>query len=209
MWHLIRGDEIKRAEYERASISHSKVLAPKERTADDAWRYLVALLVKGCMRLREEGFYATTLSLYLKFQYSYSFERGSFERGSFEERGESSNQVRNSRYWEGKVSFFESNDTEIFLMGLEKLWLKARKESLQKHHVLRVGVVLSGLVPTSKHQLSIFEDIKREKLMSAIDALNMKYIKQGRRKRSTITIASSADLKAAPIAFRHIPKEYE
>jgi DNA polymerase-4 len=183
-WQLIRGEEIEEKENERASIGHSRVLAPDSRTAEKAWAHLVGLLSKAAMRLREEGFYARTLQLHLKFL----------------NKGNSYTETT-STYWEQKARFFETQDTTLLLKELTELWAKA-----PKLNVLRVGVVLSALVPAVKSQLSLWEDSKQAKLLMALDNLNKIH------RKNLVVLGSSIELEKsshAPIAFGHIPEKYE
>ena len=140
-WHLIRGENLEEHDTKRGSISHSKVLAPDKRTNADAWPVVVRLLSKACMRLREEGYYSKELLLSLKF----------VERD------------RDERHWHTHARFAETQDSILLIKELEKLW-----QQLPQRKILRVGVAVSQLVPASKHQLSLFEDSKRDKLMSTL-----------------------------------------
>jgi DNA polymerase-4 len=68
---------------------------------------------------------------------------------------------------------------------------------------LRVGVVLSGLVPSEKHQFSFFDEVdEQEDLIYAMDRINEKY------GRDTLSFGSIKELNKklrSPIAFHHIP----
>lgn len=178
-WRLIHGEELPERETVKASIGHSRVLGPQSRTAEAAWANLVALLSKAAIRLRTQGYFTKSLSLSLKLL-----------RSNFA-----------GDHWEKRVRFEETQDTDSLVMQLEKLWATA-----PQHSILRVGVALTSLVPSSKRQLSLFEDRRREMLMSASDKLNKKY------RRNLIVVAESIELRRslrAPIAFSHIPAEYE
>ena len=182
-YRLIHGEEIEERESERASINHSRVLSPDKRTPEHAWSNLVALLSKGAMRLREEGFYAQSLQLSLKFIQS----RGLYGQGV--------------DYWDKRARFFETQDTELLLAELGRLWKGA-----PPHRILRIGITLSSLVPANKHQLSLFEDPKQALLFQAIDKLNKE------NRKNLIVTATSVELNRpshAPIAFGHIPERYE
>jgi DNA polymerase-4 len=64
----------------------------------------------------------------------------------------------------------ECQDTLTMLEALQMLW--------QQHPVgkpLAVGATLFDLVPAHLHNLSLFEDPKRAKLMQAMDAINAKF----------------------------------
>ncbi len=178
-WKLIRGEEIEEVETQRASISHSRVLPPADRNAVQAWPNLVALLSKAAMRLREEGFYTRSLQLSLEF----------LHRGS------------GTEHWDNRSRFFATQDTAFLLDELRALWTKAPKQNL-----LKIGVVVSSLVPVEKHQLSLFEDVKQSRLMKAVDQLNKTH------RKNLVLFGDSAELgkaSATPIAFQHIPEDYE
>jgi DNA polymerase-4 len=178
-WHLIRGENIEEQESKRGTISHSKVLAPDKRSAADAWPVAVRLLSKACMRLRDEQFYAKELWLSLRF----------VERD------------RDLRHWHSHVRVPETQDSILLIRELELLWKKMPAKT-----ILRLGVVLSQLVPSSKHQLSLFEDTKRDALMSTLDRINKRY------RSNKVYVGSSQsekDVATASIAFQRIPKEYE
>jgi DNA polymerase-4 len=131
------------------------------------------------MRLRQEGFYARSLHLIIKC----------LVPGVGRDR------------WEQKVRFLETQDTALFLQELSNLWAQAPKQ-----HIFKIGIVISSLIPAKSHQLSLWEDPKQARLMSALDAINKTH-----RKNLIVFGASAALEKAphAPIAFGHIPEEYE
>jgi DNA polymerase-4 len=72
--------------------------------------------------------------------------------------------------WSAKTSMVECQDTLTMLEALQMLW---------KQHPagkpLAVGATLFDLVPAHLHNLSLFEDPKRTKLMQAMDAINAKF----------------------------------
>lgn len=183
-WKLIHGEELEEYETERGSISHSRVLPPSARTPTHAWSNLVALVSKAAMRLRQEGFYAKSLHLNLKFL----------------QRSRMINDW-NTYYWHKQARFFETQDTTSFLKELSTLWAEAPKDN-----ILKIGVVISSLVPTDHHQLSLWENIRQTKLMLALDKLNTAH------RKNLVVFSDSVALEStphAPIAFGHIPEEYE
>ncbi len=187
-WHLIRGEELEERDSPRGSISHSRVLSPETRTAEHAWPNLVALLSKAAMRLREEQFYTKTLHLNVKL----------LGRRLDPDRRDSDT---SADYWDKGVRFDETQDSNLLLDKLKVLWMDAPKERL-----LRVGVVLGGLVPSNRHQLSLFENVRHAQLMQTLDRLNSKI------RKNIVVFGASRDLKRAshaPIAFGHIPSMHE
>lgn len=183
-WRLIRGDELdddatNEATTKRGSLSHSRVLAPDSRNPESAWSNLVALTSKAAMRLRQEGYYARSLVLHLKFL---------FRRSS-------------ASYWDKQARFHETQDSDIFLKELSGLWKEAPKQ-----HILKIGIVLSALVPADRHQLSLFEDLNKERLMLAVDNLNKLH------RKNLVVYGASIELQKvsqAPISFGHIPEKFE
>ena len=190
-WRLIRGEELEEKNSPCASIGHSRVLGPNSRAPKTAWSHLVALLSKAAMRLREAGYYTRSLQLSLKLLNSSSRQRY-WEEKDPEER---------KNHWEQRARFSETQDTTFLLQKLSELWAEA-----PKNRILRIGVTLSAFVPANQHQLSLFEDNKKALLMSAFDKLNKKY------RKNLVVIAESSELeraREAPIAFGHIPAEFE
>jgi DNA polymerase-4 len=179
-WKLIRGEDLADKDTKNRSISHSQVLAPKLRNYKDAYATSIKLLSKACMRMRDEKYYAREINLEVKFMEN----------------------DQNDRYWHGKSRFMETQDTCIMCEELEKMWLDVPRN----RKFLKVSISFSNLIKAGNHQLSFFENQKRESLMGAWDNLNAKYAK------SLIYVASSHPVNnysSARIAFQHIPKEHE
>ncbi len=76
----------------------------------------------------------------------------------------------NDRSWSAKTTMVECQDTLTMLEALHILW-----EQKPIGKPLGVGATLFGLVPAHLHNLSLFEDPKRAKLMQAMDAINVKF----------------------------------
>lgn len=178
-FHLIRGQDLPEDEHERSSISHSKVLPPDARSLEAAWPVAVRLLTKACVRLRSEGLYAKDLWLSMKF-----LDRDPAKRK-----------------WHRRAKCFETRDSLQLIEELERMWREVPERA-----ILRVGIALSGLVPEQQHQMSLFEDGKREALMSTLDAVNGKF------RDGTVFVADSFSERATStnaIAFQRIPDEWE
>jgi DNA polymerase-4 len=192
LWYLLRGEELEERETKRSSISHSHVLAPELRTPEGAWATISRLLEKAAVRLREERFYAQELSVFVSYLMGYrSKSAGPYGYVAREERD-------SGRYFHETVRFFETQDTGLLLQYLGEIW----RDAPQKHF-LKVGVALGRLRPYTAHQLSLFEDPKREALMSAVDEINEEH------KKPLLYYACTKEAQAvvkSPIAFRHIPK---
>ncbi|MDZ7292696.1 MAG: DUF4113 domain-containing protein [candidate division KSB1 bacterium] len=72
--------------------------------------------------------------------------------------------------WSAKTSMVECQDTLTMLEALQMLW--------QQHPAgkpLAVGATLFDLVPAHLHNLSLFEDPKRARLMQAMDSINARF----------------------------------
>jgi DNA polymerase-4 len=178
-FHLIRGQNLPEDEHERSSISHSKVLPPDARSLEAAWPVAVRLLTKACVRLRSERLYAKDLWLSMKF-----VDRDPAKRK-----------------WHRRAKCFETQDSLHLIEQLETVWREVPGRA-----ILRVGVALSGLVQASHHQVGLFEDAKRDALMTALDEVNSRF------RDGAIFIADSYAARGTStnaIAFQRIPEEDE
>ncbi len=176
---LIRGQNLPEEEHERSSISHSKVLPPDARSLDAAWPVAVRLLTKACVRLRSERLYAKDLWLSMKF-----LDRDPAKRK-----------------WHQRAKCFETQDSLHLIEQLERMW-----QEVPARAILRVSVALSGLVPASHHQLGLFEDAKREALMTTLDEVNDRY------RDGALFVADAYSARGTStdvIAFQRIPTEDE
>ncbi len=100
--------------------------------------------------------------------------------------------------WSDKLHLVECQDTMTLLEALQQMW-----SNCPAGKPLAVGVTLLELVPAHLHNLSFFDDRKREKLSRAIDAINARY------GRDSVYLGGIHDVKnAAPtrIAFNSIPE---
>jgi len=149
------------------------VLAPAQRNDADARAVWHRLLQKAAMRLRKIQHFATGLNLSVKY-------------------------VNRERWGEG-ARFQESQDTLEFLHTLNQLW---ERRPTHGRAPLLVGVTLHGLTPERSVTRSLFADEKRQKLHSAVDALNA-----GLGKNTVYFAGAHSALDAAPmrIAFNRIP----
>jgi len=72
--------------------------------------------------------------------------------------------------WSAKTTMVECQDTLTMLEALQILWQRRPAGK-----PLGVGTTLFDLVPAHLHNLSLFEDPKRARLMHAMDAINTKF----------------------------------
>jgi DNA polymerase-4 len=178
------------------SLGHSHVLPPDLRHPEGARQVLNRLTQKAAMRLRKQGFYATSMQVFVHCSHRWQREAGG----------------------ERHVHVGETQDTGFLLHTLDQLWFSGLH---QLQHPLAVGVQLCGLVPASQHTRDLFDEPQatpeataaqtlqnrpvqrdRARLMSAMDALNRTHGK------NAIYFANAHHtLDAAPmrIAFNRIP----
>jgi DNA polymerase-4 len=96
MWHLLRGEELQEKVSEQQSISHSHVLPPELRNEPDALRVLKKLTTKAAMRLRNEGFWASAIEVFVRFL------------------GQDT--------WKARCVLTETQDTLVFIHAIAELW---------------------------------------------------------------------------------------
>ncbi len=168
------------------SLGHSHVLPPDMRHPGGALAVLHRLTQKAAMRLRQQGYYARSMSVHVRCAHRFAREAD----------GERWTQVG------------ETQDTAFLLGTLQRLWMSGLQRLPQP---LSVGVQLHGLVPAAQHTPDLFEAAaarnpgtprERARLLAAVDALNRTHGK------NTVYFASAhAGRDHAPmrIAFNRIP----
>ena len=150
MYSRIRGEEQHERGGDTHSISHSSVIGPDHRNPDHAFAVLNRLTQKAAMRLRKAQYYATRLSIGLKYL--------------------------DGSHWATEMRLVDTQDTVAFLHALDKLWAKRPKD---RRTILKVEMAYSDLVPESQHTGSLFASEEKSKnLYSALDKLNARFGKQ-------------------------------
>ncbi|PKM97597.1 MAG: DNA polymerase [Elusimicrobia bacterium HGW-Elusimicrobia-3] len=96
MWHLLRGEDIAAKTGEQKSISHSHVLPPELRSGQNALRVLKKLTDKAAARLRQQGFYASGISIYAR--------------------------LTGQDGWKAGCSVMETQDTLVFINAVREMW---------------------------------------------------------------------------------------
>ncbi|WP_208347289.1 type VI secretion protein ImpB [Pseudaestuariivita rosea] len=146
----LHGETVIYPDTKRSSLGHGQILTPKNRTPEGARLVARRLLVKAASRLRREGFFARTMYV--------SFKNADKQRAGAE------------------GSFPATQDTFALLQTFDRYWGK-----LNVTRPLSVSMMLGGLHPISGHIGDLFEDrpagepTDRERLCSAIDALNIRF----------------------------------
>ena len=153
LWYALHGYDIQASGSSRGMFGHGRVLPPDWREIAHAHDCSRLLLVKAARRMRRDGFYAGRLWLWLG--------------------------MRDARWSEG-IPLPIVHDDQACLAGLEALWKKACLELPPATKIIRVGVTLLDLSPSTARQLDMFvnDDAARqrwERVTSAIDRLNAKY----------------------------------
>jgi DNA polymerase-4 len=159
------------------SLSHEHVLEPELRTLDGAHQFAQHLLAKAAERLRHEAYFCRRLGLNLSSVGDWA------------------------SFWD-EVGFHETQDTDFLLSRLTQLWKK-----VPYIKPIKVGVVLLGLVPATKHQPDLFADNgRRQRLSPLIDKINDRY------GRGAITFGKPSDQIArftGHAAFQRVPEGWE
>ncbi len=150
MFDRLRGEAVAHRDGDTHSISHSSVLAPDKRNPEDAAAILDRLVQKAAMRLRKAGFYASRLSVGLKY-------------------------LDGSR-WDADLRLVDTQETVVFLHALAKLWAGRPKD---RRMILQVGMAFSDLVPEGSHSGSLFAaESKAKSLYETLDKLNARFGRQ-------------------------------
>lgn len=144
----IRGENIPLPVEKNQTVGHSHVLPPDLRTVEKSHAVLHRLLQKAAMRLRSIHCYAGGLAVHLDY---------------FDDR-----------QWGDELRLTETQDTLTLTLALNQLWDR-RPGSLRRRSPMRVGLVLTRLLPTGGHTPDLFHharDRHRGKLLEAVDTLN-------------------------------------
>ena len=150
MYDRLRGEPVAGREGDTRSISHSSVLAPERRNPEDAFAVVNRLTQKAAMRLRKAGYYASRLSLAVKY-------------------------LDGSR-WDADMRLVDTQDTVTFLHALEKLWAGRPRD---RRTILQVGMAFGDLVGEEGHTGSLFAaESKSKSLYETLDRLNARFGRQ-------------------------------
>lgn len=170
----LRGEEVDTPPTQHRSLGHQHVLEPELRNPDGVWTVMKKLLAKAAVRLRKDGFYTRRISAHISF-------------------------IGETPFWEEHVRLEATHDTLKLFDALRTIWPTIKRSEVP----IRVGVMLSDLVPQNRYQIPLFENPHREDLGPAMDKINGKFGKE------TISLGALYQFpQAAPpmIAFRRIPK---
>jgi DNA polymerase-4 len=150
MYQRIRGEPQNERDTATSSISHSSVLGPDRRNAEDAYAVLDRLTQKAATRLRKAGFHSGRISVDIKFL--------------------------DGSHWHEEMRLVDTQDTVTFLHALEKLWSHRPKD---RRTILKVGMAFSDFVSEADHTGSLFASEDRSRaLYATLDRLNARFGKQ-------------------------------
>jgi DNA polymerase-4 len=115
MWHILRGEELTEKLTQQQSISHSHVLPPELRNEQGAMRILKKLTDKAATRLRQEGFFASGIQIFVRFL------------------GQDD--------WKARCELMETQDTLAFINAIVTLWKELPAGSIYAVGVVMTGLV--------------------------------------------------------------------
>ncbi|MEM6781734.1 MAG: impB/mucB/samB family protein [Pseudomonadota bacterium] len=195
-WYWLHGYDVPYQSTNTSMVGHSRVLDPDLRTPEKARSMARRLLVKAGYRLRRKEFYASRLSLSVRF-------------------------VDRTR-WGHDIQFAAAHDPFTFLHYLNELWEMMEYQcGITDYHrnktlIKKVSVILHGLkraedITDDLLDLSLAEKRKQlkknEALSTAMDHLQQKY------KKETVCIGvppkTLAGHVGTKIAFSRVPDKEE
>jgi DNA polymerase-4 len=175
----LRGENIPLPQQEHQTVGHSHVLPPALRTEAESFAVLHRLLQKAAMRLRSVGHYAGALVVNADY--------------------------RDAASWGEEIRFNETQDTLALTAALNRLWAR-RPAGLRQRVPVRVGVVLTRLLPMRGHTPDLFDharDTARERLHHAVDTLNQTFGNGSVFYGGAFGVTDNAPMR---IAFTRIPR---
>lgn len=186
-YNAIHGLDYAQAKTRRRSIGHEHVLAPAIRSEQGARGVLVRLLHKATWRARTEGYVATRLHVWARFE---GGKGGGWEAGSGS--------------WERESELAPPTNQLLFSLNtMLAMWEEFVRAKPGKP--MKVGVTLSGLEAIGSTTPSLFEPVAARPasaLDTALDKINDKF---GRDTIYAGGMHGSQKSRAAPIAFSRVP----
>jgi len=178
IYDALHGEIISRSPTQRRMVSHSHVLAPAQRTNEEARAVLLRLLQKAALRLRRMQYLTRGLELFIEY----------IGDGGFSER----------------LTFRETQDTFELMQIFNQLW-RQRPHPLRKP--LLVGVSFFDLVAENNYTPSLFQEQggeKRRRLSTVTDQINARFGKLAVYFAAAHQARNSAPMR---IAFSFVPEE--
>ena len=174
-FHLLRGEDVPDIATKRRTVSHSHVLPPELRTEDGSRGVMVRLIHKAAARLRSIGYWAGALGVSVSYL--------------------------DSPRWSVGTHLPKCQDTLNVLLAFGKLW---EHDSRPRDATpLKVGMVLSELVPAATATPSLFEQDRQVTTLSHVmDKINRAFGKHSVRFGA---VMGSEDTAPTRVAFTRIP----
>jgi DNA polymerase-4 len=145
-YYLLRGDDLPERPTARRTLGHSHVLGPDLRTDAGSYAVLVRLAHKAAGRMRAIEYWAGALGVEVRY-----------EDGS---------------RWANGCRFAACQDTPTVLRALAFLWADRPRRA----RPMKVGMVLSNLVPARSATPSLFEDDRKGAALSRVlDQVNREF----------------------------------
>jgi len=173
-FHLLRGEDIPEKATKRRTLGHSHVLPPELRTDVGAYGVFSRLIHKAGARLRTIGYWAGALSIFVQY----------LDRES----------------WDAGCHLPRCQDTLTMLRSFGELWQQRPTDG----RFLKIGMVLTDLVPTRSATPSLFEyDQQSTTLSHVMDKVNRTFGKHAIRFGTVFGSEATAPTR---IAFNQIPE---
>lgn len=185
-YRWLRGEEVAEAGTRTRSIGHQHVLPPDLRNLPDARAVLVRLLHKAAARLRNKGFLAGSLHVFVRCMNDGAGGRWGGRAG-----------------WERVVPLgVPTDDTLTLVRAFAGAWLDAERE-LASGRLLMVGVTLIDLEPVYGTTPSLFKpDRPTHRLGEVMDRINTAF---GKRAVYIASMHMAKESAPTRIAFSSIP----
>ena len=153
LWYALHGYDIQAPSSGRGMFGHGRVLPPELRSMQKAEPIARMLVVKAARRMRNAGYYASSLMIWCS----------SFERTIG-----------------GRLTLPVVCDDQACLAALNTAWARLSKKVPARTRIVRIGVTLGDLSPAGQRQLDMLlnDDVTRrrwERVSCAMDALNRRY----------------------------------
>ncbi len=177
MWDWLRGEEWDFPETETKTIGHSHVLPPELRNRNGAWTVAQKLLHRCAARLRKAEFWASALSLSVRF-------------------------LDQEEKYKNHISMIECQDDITLKENLELLW-KGIPHARAYDRPFKISVTLYDFVPDECHNFSLFQKPRRENLSLAMDNINARF---GKNSVYFASLQKAQAAAPTRIAFTNIPE---
>lgn len=172
-YYLFRGNSFVIPRNSQKSMSHEHILPPNTRNWGGSKLIALKLLNKVCQRLRDQGQMCRKIGIYIRLLND--------ERIEFDEK------------------LFETANTSYLASLVVQHWQKIPRNIKP----IKVSIVLGDFVDETQHQISFFENEKKERIFKTVDQINKKY---GKHAVHIGSLQNALDAAPTRIAFSRIPE---